>query len=104
MNTMSMNSDLNHEKAGYLDQGDNSPTAQISCYLVPSFDDFDIAEYRKSLGMSQPQFAKEHDISLGTLRKWERHSSEPIFGAAMKKILHGWVNYKLSFSGTESST
>lgn len=94
MNKQSINSDLNPKTH---DQGDNSTAAQMSCYIVPSFEDFDMAGYRKSLGMSQPQFAKEYGISLGTLRKWERsNSSAPIFGEALKKILHGWVNYKLN--------
>lgn len=68
--------------------------SQRACYVIPSFQDFDIKEYRKSLNMSQADFAKEHNISLGTLKKWERSSSQPIFGDALKRILNSWITHQ----------
>lgn len=71
----------------------NNQNSQRQCYVIPSLDDFDIAEYRKSLKMTQAKFAEAHDISLGTLKKWERHSSEPI-GEGFKRVLNEWLQKK----------
>lgn len=68
----------------------NSKTSPRQCYVIPSLDDFNVAEYRKSLKMTQAKFAEAHDISLGTLKKWERHSSEPM-GDGIRRILNGWL-------------
>lgn len=62
-------------------------------------DDFDIAAYRRSLGMSQPEFAKFHGISVGTLRQWEQQRAEPLLNRSVKNIFMGWVRQQLSKSG-----
>lgn len=74
-------------KTETLKEMKNSPR---QCYVIPSLDDFDIAKYRKSLKMTQAKFAEAHDINLGTLKKWERHSSEPI-GEGFKRVLNAWL-------------
>lgn len=73
----------------------NSPQPSVKgflCARIPSFDDFDVAKYRRSLGMSQVDFAQEYGISLATLKKWEKCSAQPIFGASFKRMLDGWLN------------
>lgn len=62
------------------------------CAVIPSFDEFDVARYRKSLGMSQREFAQAHEISLGTLKKWEISASTPVFSHPFRKILQAWAN------------
>jgi len=66
-------------------------TGERACLPIPSKDEFKIADYRKSIGMTQIQFAKAYDISLGTLRKWESDSSSPIFGEPFQRIFFDWL-------------
>lgn len=40
-------------------------------------DEINVAEIRKKIGLSQPQFAKVFHISLGTLRHWEQGDRKP---------------------------
>lgn len=42
-----------------------------------------IREYRKSMGLTQEQLAERLGITLGTVSKWERGSSEPDLGYLM---------------------
>jgi len=66
-----------------------------NCYRFPSISDFSVAEYRASTGLSQAEFAAEHEISLSTLRKWEQHQSEPKV-STVAHILDAWIREKLA--------
>jgi DNA-binding transcriptional regulator YiaG len=64
-----------------------------NCYTFPTLADFEISVYRQSLGMSQSEFALAHNISVSTLRSWERHASEPsLRNPGVKEILSSWIN------------
>lgn len=76
------------------DTANPDPTIEgRNCYRFPSLVDFEISVYRQSLGMSQPEFALAHNISVSTLRSWERHASEPsLRSPGVKEILSNWIN------------
>lgn len=78
-----------------VDNNEDEDSRSRTCYHIPSFDEFDMKSYRESLGMTQKEFAKTHDINIATLRKWERSASDPIFGDDFKKILSSWLNIKI---------
>lgn len=71
------------------------PGARV-CAVIPSFDEFDVARYRRSLGLNQREFAQLHEISLGTLKKWERSESTPLFSNPFKKILESWAKDRVT--------
>jgi len=48
-----------------------------SCLITPELTREEIVKYRKSLGMTQKQFADEFSIPLGTLRRWEQGQNNP---------------------------
>lgn len=73
--------------------------ADVNLHACVRVDDFDIAAYRRSIGMSQLEFAKFHDISVGTLRQWEQQRAAPLLNRSVKKIFMGWVRQQLSKSG-----
>ena len=59
-----------------------------------------IRDYRKSLGLTQEQLAERLDITLGTVSKWERGSSEPDLGYIMDlaELFHVSVDALIGFS------
>lgn len=59
-----------------------------------------IRDYRKSLGLTQEQLAERLDITLGTISKWERGSSEPDLGYIMDlaELFHVSVDALIGFS------
>ena len=59
-----------------------------------------IREYRKSLGLTQEQMAERLGITLGTVSKWERGSSEPDLGYIMDlaELFHVSVDALIGFS------
>ena len=64
--------------------------------------------YRKSLGFTQEQLAERLGITLGTVSKWERGSSEPDLGYLMDlaELFHVSVDALIGFSmrGTDADT
>ena len=59
-----------------------------------------IRGYRKSLGITQEQLAERLGITLGTVSKWERGSSEPDLGFIMElaELFHISVDALIGFS------
>lgn len=59
-----------------------------------------IRDYRKSLGLTQEQLAERLQITLGTVSKWERGSSEPDLGYIMDlaELFHVSVDALIGFS------
>ena len=59
-----------------------------------------IRDYRKSLGLTQEQLAERLNITLGTVSKWERGSSEPDLGYIMDlaELFHVSVDALIGFS------
>ncbi len=59
-----------------------------------------IRDYRKNLGLTQEQLAERLDITLGTVSKWERGSSEPDLGyvMALAELFHVSVDSLIGFS------
>lgn len=59
-----------------------------------------IRDYRKKLGLTQDQLAERLDITLGTVSKWERGSSEPDLGYIMDlaELFHVSVDALIGFS------
>ena len=52
-----------------------------------------IRGYRKSLGITQEQLAERLGITLGTVSKWERGSSEPDLGFIMRSCsMFQWMH------------
>lgn len=62
-----MNEALAHAKGE-----DIGPTEHVVRVEVP-----DVAQIRRSLGLSQVKFAAAFDVSLGTLRGWEQGRRRP---------------------------
>lgn len=58
-----------------------------SCLLEPTLKPEVLVSYRKSLGMSQKEFAEEFDIPLGTLRRWEQGQNRPYLTGNVVKLL-----------------
>ena len=65
-----------------------------------------IRDHRKRLGLTQEQLAERLEITLGTVSKWERGSSEPDLGFVMDlaEIFHVSVDALIGFSlrGTDA--
>ena len=65
-----------------------------------------IRDYRKNLGFTQEQLAERLGITLGTISKWERGSSEPDLGYIMDlaELFHVSVDALIGFSmhGTDA--
>ena len=59
-----------------------------------------IRDYRKSMGLTQEQLAERLQITLGTVSKWERGSSEPDLGYIMDlaELFHVSVDALIGFS------
>ena len=59
-----------------------------------------IRDYRKSLGLTQEQLAERLEITLGTVSKWERGSSEPDLGYIMDlaELFHVSVDALVGFT------
>lgn len=59
-----------------------------------------IRDYRKSLGLTQDQLAERLGITLGTVSKWERGSSEPDLGYIMDlaELFHVSVDALIGYS------
>ena len=59
-----------------------------------------IRYYRKSMGLTQEQLAERLQITLGTISKWERGSSEPDLGYIMDlaELFHMSVDALIGFS------
>ena len=59
-----------------------------------------IRKYRKNLGLTQDQLAERLEITLGTVSKWERGSSEPELGYIMDlaELFHVSVDALIGFS------
>lgn len=59
-----------------------------------------IRDYRKSLGLTQEQLAERLEITLGTVSKWERGSSEPALEFIMElaEIFHVSVDALIGYS------
>ncbi|MBR6028766.1 MAG: helix-turn-helix transcriptional regulator [Clostridia bacterium] len=59
-----------------------------------------IRDYRRSLGLTQEQLAERLGITLGTVSKWERGSSEPDLGFIMDlaELFHVSVDALIGFS------
>ncbi len=59
-----------------------------------------IRDNRKNLGLTQEQLAERLDITLGTVSKWERGSSEPDLGYIMDlaELFHVSVDALIGFS------
>ena len=59
-----------------------------------------IREHRKSLGLTQEQLAERLGVTLGTVSKWERGSSEPDLGYIMDlaELFHVSVDALIGFS------
>lgn len=75
-------------------------TEGFLCARIPSISEFDVTNYRRSLGLSQTDFAKEYGISVATLKKWEANSTRPVFGTSFRKMLDGWLRNQ--FDGLKS--
>ena len=67
-----------------------------------------IRTYRRSLGLTQEQLAERLGITLGTVSKWERGSSEPDLSYVMDlaELFHVSVDALIGFSmrGTDADT
>ncbi|MBR6184799.1 MAG: helix-turn-helix domain-containing protein [Clostridia bacterium] len=65
-----------------------------------------IRDYRKNLGLTQEQLAERLGITLGTVSKWERGSSEPDLGYIMDlaELFHVSVDALIGYSlrGTDA--
>lgn len=57
-----------------------------SCLITPELSREEIVKYRKSLGMTQKQFADEFSIPLGTLRRWEQGQNNPQLTANVARL------------------
>ena len=59
-----------------------------------------IRSYRKNLGLTQEQLAERLGITLGTVSKWERGSSEPDLSYIMDlaELFHVSVDALIGFS------
>ncbi len=52
--------------------------AKAGTYRIHVPPEIDVKELRKSLGLTQPEFAAQYGFSLGTLRDWEQKRSHPV--------------------------
>ena len=59
-----------------------------------------IRSYRKGLGLTQEQLAERLGITLGTVSKWERGSSEPDLSYIMElaELFHVSVDALIGFT------
>lgn len=71
-----MNSALDSIKQGLTEAIDFAKGARCEA-VVHKFSSVDVKTIREQIGMSQPEFASAFNISLGTLRHWERGDRKP---------------------------
>lgn len=59
----------------------------VSCLTAPELTPSQITDFRVSLKMTQEEFAKEFDIPLGTLRRWEQGANAPRASKGFLRLL-----------------
>lgn len=55
----------------------NGKDERVACIEAETITPNEIADHRKSLGMSQIQFAKHLGVSLRALQSWEQNTRKP---------------------------
>lgn len=65
----------------------------VQCLLEPVITAHDIIEYRKTLEMTQEDFADAFQIPLGTLRRWEQGVSSPNISIAKLNVCNNVLSW-----------
>lgn len=63
------------------------------CLLEPIVSAQDVIDYRKSLRLSQAEFAEKFHVPLGTIRNWEQGLSKPNISLAKLQVCNQVIEW-----------